>query len=129
MNHLNSGAPHLDIDSVHYSARPPSNRPVSARRGRPASTGVNRNSNRGPAPIKHEPCSSTLAKFHDGVNFSLYLEPHSKPQTPRHPILEAKEKYKYMTKQKSFVDESLFASNTPRLMTNRYENHNLGKFL
>lgn len=69
-------------------------------------------------PVIHEPCSSTLGKFHDGVNYSLINEPSVKrgSNTPRsnHPILEAKQKYKYMTNQKSYVDESLFGSCTPR---------------
>lgn len=104
------------------NARPPSSRIQSARRTRPLSA------NRGPTPIKHEPCSSTLAKFHDGVNFSL-LEPPTNKRTIQHPVIEAKQKFKYMSRQKSFCDESLFASNTPRAQTIRHENQYIGKNL
>lgn len=108
--------------SSYGSHRPPSSRVQSARRTRPLSA------NRGPAPIKHEPCSSTLAKFHDGVNFSL-LEPHSNKRTVQHPVLEAKEKFKYMSRHKSYCDESLFASNTPRAQSIRHDNQFIGKTL
>ena len=101
------------VPNVAIDYRPPSsNRPISAR---PNSAGINTRIKKS-TPIKHEPCSSTLAKFHEGVNASLLLDSSShqsssnKPATPRHPILDAKEKYKYMSRQKSYVDESLFAS-------------------
>lgn len=95
--------PNLDVLTSRITARPPSARIASAR-ARSAQQA-----------IKHEPCSSTLAKFHDSVNYSVVADTHSTRQSPRHPILEAKEKYKYMSRQKSYCDESLFASNTPRL--------------
>lgn len=115
----------VECQRSQLSSRPPSSsRPGSARlKTRPASAGRAR----GAAPIQHEPCSSTLAKFHDGVNFSL-MEPRGGRQSPRHPILEAKEKYKYMSRQKSFCDESLFASNTPR-QSNRHDNRYIGNHI
>lgn len=72
-------------------------------------------------PYIHEPCSSTLGKFHNGVNHSLMNYSNNgvvttpgrySSNTPRsnHPVLEAKQKYKYMTKQKSYVDETLFGN-------------------
>lgn len=100
-------------------------------------------------PVLHQPCSSTLGKFHDAVNFSLLNEtlsttsrnasatsgrgsPARQPlashrsastssNTPRsdHPVLVAKQKYKYMIKQKSYVDESLFGGG-PNTITNRF---------
>lgn len=82
-------------------------------------------------PIKHEPCSSTLGKFHDSVNFSLCLDTtrsksHHQPEEPTHRVIEAKNKYKYMVRQKSFVDESLFGSTSARRPAssdlNRYSN-------
>jgi len=109
-----------------FNVRPISSRPVSALAARPHSAGSkNQNRNNAITPIKHEPCSSTLAKFHEGVNYSLLLESHHKPPTPRHPILDAKEKYKYMSRQKSFVDESLFGPPTSaRLRENYYSPSN-----
>ena len=97
----------------HLSARRPSSRQqlYSARNKRPQSAGR-------PMPVKHEPCSSTLGKFHDSVNHSLMLDSSFVKKSPRpnvnHPVLDAKEKYKYMTRTKSYVDESLFGSFTPR---------------
>ena len=92
------------------SARRPSSR-QSARIKRPQSAGR-------PMPVKHEPCSSTLGKFHDGVNHSILIESSFVKKSPRpnvsHPILDAKEKFKYMTRTKSYVDETLFGSVTPR---------------
>lgn len=76
-------------------------------------------------PIKHEPCSSTLGKFHDSVNFSLVLDTtrsrahHPPPIESPHPLIEAKNKYKYMVRQKSYVDESLFGNTSARSLTNR----------
>jgi hypothetical protein len=41
-----------------------------------------------------------------------------------HPILEAKNNYKYMLRQKSFVDESLFGSTSrPQTATNTSNHH------
>ncbi|RMZ93101.1 hypothetical protein BpHYR1_021257 [Brachionus plicatilis] len=75
-------------------------------------------------PVVHEPCSSTLGKFHDGVNYSLVNENTSRrgSNTPRsnHPVLEAKQKYKYMVTKKSFIDESLFGNTTPRYSYQNY---------
>jgi hypothetical protein len=79
-------------------------------------------------PYIHEPCSSTLGKFHDSVNHSLIHEQQqnsgrsSSRNTPRsnHPVLEAKQKFKYMTKQKSYVDEALFGTTTPNSAQNEY---------
>jgi hypothetical protein len=98
-------------------SRPPSGRVPSAN-----STKLRSNSARGARPVLHEPCSSTLGKFHDGVNYSMLNDSSAVyrrgSNTPRsnHPILEAKQKFKYMTKQKSFVDESLFGGNTTSRM-------------
>jgi hypothetical protein len=95
----------------------------SARRNnRPLSSNSNQ------LPIKHEPCSSTLGKFHDAVNFSLVLDHHnttatSRKEEPAHPIMAAKNKYKYMVRQKSFIDESLFGNTSARQrppISNRY---------
>ena len=76
-------------------------------------------------PVKHEPCSSTLGKFHDSVNYSLNssgLASSRRNQSAKlnehHPIVEARQKYKYMENQKSYVDESLFGSATHRSNTN-----------
>ncbi|CAF0755319.1 unnamed protein product [Brachionus calyciflorus] len=99
-------------------------RPISAR---PISAKSNRSQSAQSRPVIHEPCSSTLGKFHDGVNYSLINDPITKrgSNTPRsnHPVLEAKRKYKYMTNQKSYVDESLFGSSTSR---NGYYEQNYG---
>jgi len=67
-------------------------------------------------PVKHEPCSKTLSTFHDAVNSSLIHEYRHEPSSAKssHRILSAKDKYKYMAKQKTYVDESLFGSTTPR---------------
>ena len=98
------GIPNVDIElPEQYTARPVI-RPSSGRQ-RPSSN---------VKPIKPEPCSQTLGKFHDAVNFSLLIEPHGDKKHVRHPIIDAKEKYKYMSRQKSYVDESLFGSCTPR---------------
>lgn len=89
-------------------------RPISAR---VVSAKSNRSQSARNRPVIHEPCSSTLGKFHDGVNYSLINETSRRgANTPRsnHPVLEAKQKYKYMVNQKSFVDETLFGGNTSR---------------
>ena len=90
-------------------------------------------------PVLHEPCSSTLAKYHDSINQSLTHEPitpsNVRPDSAKyrsssthnlsaatasnqtlsqHRILEAKQKYRYMVKTKTFVDESLFGPTTSR---------------
>lgn len=76
-------------------------------------------------PITHEACSSTLGKFHDSVNFSLCLNNTSRHHVEsHHPIQEAKNKYKYMVRQKSFCDESLFGSQSSR-QTGHHLSHNL----
>lgn len=106
------------------SIRPPSGRISSASsRGRNEKT---------PRPAQHEPCSSTLGKFHDSVNYSLQGESVATKkqslQPINHPIMEAKQKYKYMTNQKSYVDESLFGDSSHRqnvLVTNNHLTHNL----
>lgn len=117
------------------SSKPPTARALSNSRPNSSTTSVKQRSNSASSasarPVLHQPCSSTLGKFHDAVNFSLLNESSSSassplstrampPQithrsnTPRsnHPVLEAKQKYKYMAKQKSYVDESLFGGNT-----------------
>lgn len=75
-------------------------------------------------PVVHEPCSSTLGKFHDGVNYSLVNGNSSRrgSNTPRsnHPIIEAKQKFRYMVTKKSFIDESLFGNSTPRYAYQSY---------
>ena len=113
-----SRIPDVDVSTSPIKARPPAVRPPSARINSARARSAQQQQ-----PIKHEPCSSTLAKFHDSVNFSVLGDAHATRQSPRHPILEAKEKYKYMPRQKSYCDESLFASNTPRL---NHDNHYAG---
>lgn len=70
-------------------------------------------------PVKHEACSSSLGKFHDGVNASLMNESlggvasaraQRTAHPPAHRIQSAKQKYRYMTNPKSYVDESLFGN-------------------
>ena len=104
------------------SIRPPS--------GRISSASLKRRDEKTPRPAQHEPCSSTLGKFHDSVNYSLQGESiatkkHSN-QHINHPIIEAKQKFKYMTHQKSFVDESLFGdSNHRQNIFSSNSNHHL----
>lgn len=103
----------IDINNIEnaLTARAISARPGSAR-------SLNRSHSAKSRPVIHEPCSSTLAKFHDGVNYSLINDPTTKrgSNTPRsnHPVLEAKQKFKYMTKTKSYVDETLFGGSSSR---------------
>ena len=85
-------------------------------------------------PVKHEPCSSTLGKFHDSVNHSLNStgsissrRNNSAKLNEHHPIVEARQKYKYMENQKSYVDESLFGSATHRSNVN--DNYNIRNHL
>ena len=88
-------------------------RPISAR----VLSAKSRSQSARNRPVIHEPCSSTLGKFHDGVNYSLISDTSKRgSNTPRsnHPVLEAKQKFKYMVNQKSYVDESLFGGNTSR---------------
>lgn len=96
-------------------------RPISARA---MTLKTNRSQSASNRPVVHEPCSSTLGKFHDGVNYSLVNDKTSRrgANTPRsnHPILEAKQKYKYMVTKKSFIDESLFGNSTPRFSYQNY---------
>ena len=134
----------VEFDTSGAKTKPPVNRPGSSSRpGSTSSTSMKKRSNSasgtsGARPVLHQPCSSTLGKFHDAVNFSLLnnelsltsraitstppppLASH-RSNTPRsdHPVLVAKQKYKYMTKQKSFVDESLFGGGPS--VTNRSE--------
>ncbi len=126
-----SHVPNIAGEPSQYNARLTSTRPISARAARPSSAGANSlNRKNTTTPIKHEPCSSTLSKFHEGVNYSLLLDSHQKPPTPRHPILDAKEKYKYMSRQKSYVDESLFGPpSSARLRENEYSLGNLVDFV
>lgn len=74
--------------------------------------------------VVHEPCSSTLGKFHDAVNYTLVNGSSSRRRsnTPRsnHPIIEAKQKFRYMVTKKSFIDESLFGNTTPRYSYQNY---------
>jgi hypothetical protein len=104
------------------SVRPPS--------GRITSASSRRRDEKTPRPAQHEPCSSTLGKFHDSVNYSLQGESiATKKQSHNqihHPIIEAKQKFKYMTNKKSYVDETLFGDTTHRqniLLSN--SNHHL----
>ena len=104
---------------LNNSVRPPSGRISSASR--------RRDSPKTSQAVNHEPCSSTLGKFHDSVNYSLIGESVSAkkqshyPKT--HPIIEAKNKFKYMTQQKSYVDESLFGDSTHRRNSMSNTNH------
>jgi hypothetical protein len=110
-----------------------SNRPKSARHSTRPSSGRSEIQDQSIKPVKHEPCSSTLAKFHDSVNNSLMYENIASsrkniPHPPIHPIQEAKNKYRYMLKQKSYVDESLFGGSggnlaTPRSVTPSFSNN------
>jgi hypothetical protein len=60
-------------------------------------------------PYNHEPCSKTLNKFHDSVNHSLVnVTYRSNAHKLNHPVIVAKQKFKYMYNQKSFIDETLF---------------------
>ena len=71
-------------------------------------------------PVVHRPCSATLGKFHDSVNYSFVVEGGSNKlnssKTQQQLNLDAKanarEKYKYMTRTKTYVDESLFGGAT-----------------
>lgn len=109
------------ITNLELNIDPETKKPPIAHSSRPDSRALsakstNRSNSARARPVIHEPCSSTLGKFHDSVNYSLVGETTSRrgSNTPRsnHPILEAKQKYKYMAKQKSFVDESLFGGNS-----------------
>jgi hypothetical protein len=127
--------------TVNITNRPPvSSRPASSRRPKSSKPSTDE----AIKPVKHEPCSSTLAKFHDSVNNSLMYEnsggissrsrQNNVAHPPIHPIIEAKQKYKYMLNQKSYVDESLFGGSggnlmvTPRSTTpnNFFNNYNNG---
>lgn len=65
-------------------------------------------------PVLHRPCSATLGKFHDSVNFSLAgvnLSALTKPVIDvNDQRAQARHKYKYMLQKKTFVDETLFGS-------------------
>lgn len=65
-------------------------------------------------PVLHKPCSATLGKFHDSVNYSLAgvnLSALTKPQVDENDqMAKARNKYKYMLQKKTYVDESLFGS-------------------
>jgi hypothetical protein len=72
-------------------------------------------------PVLHRPCSATLSKFHDSVNFSLQgnnpLYMHSKNHQNENDIrTRARNEYKYMLKKKTYVDETLFASHNPKVI-------------
>ena len=59
----------------------------------------------------HEPCSATLNKFHDSINNSFEEKRTDRShatQGQMHPIIQAKQKFKYMTRERTYVDESLF---------------------
>lgn len=114
------------IEFNNSSIRPPS--------GRISSASSRRRDEKTPRPAQHEPCSSTLGKFHDSVNYSLQGESvATKKQSNHHinhPIIEAKQKFKYMTQTKSYVDESLFGDSTHRQNilssnSNHHLTHNL----
>jgi hypothetical protein len=142
-NIKNSKTITLTGDPSHLPKAPTvnSNRPKSARQSTRPNSGRSDNQDQSIKPVKHEPCSSTLAKFHDSVNNSLMYDNIASsrkniPHPPIHPIQDAKNKYRYMLKQKSYVDESLFGGSggnlaTPRSITpsftNNYENHNLNQ--
>ncbi len=95
---------------LNTSIRPPSGRISSATRRRVELKSAQ--------AVNHEPCSSTLGKFHDSVNYTLNgesLATKKQSHYPKnHPIIEAKQKFKYMTNPKSYVDESLFGDSTHR---------------
>lgn len=80
-------------------------------------------------PVIHRPCSATMGKFHDSVNYSLCVggsnanktnlntskssSKHLEAQEQMDSKAKAREKYKYMIRTKTYVDESLFASSNP----------------
>jgi hypothetical protein len=134
-NIRNSKTITLGGDPSHLPKTPTvnSNRPKSARQSTRINSGRSDNQDQSIKPVKHEPCSSTLAKFHDSVNNSLMYDNIASsrkniPHPPIHPIQEAKNKYRYMLKQKSYVDESLFGGSggnlaTPRSITPSFTNN------
>lgn len=72
-------------------------------------------------PVLHRPCSATLSKFHDSVNFSLQgynpLCTHPKSYQNENDVrTRARNDYKYMLKKKTFVDETLFTSHNPKVV-------------
>ena len=77
-------------------------------------TATNKAASSSTRPVKHEPCSTSMAKFHESLNNSLLAgeQGHhaAAAHPPPHPIIEAKRKFRYMTNPKSFVDESLFGN-------------------
>ena len=77
-------------------------------------------------PVIHRPCSATMSKFHDSVNYSLCVgggnnaNSNTSKLSSKHQDEEqmdakakAREKFKYMTRTKTYVDESLFGSSNP----------------
>jgi hypothetical protein len=109
---------------------------TSARRAKSGHSQLILDSNRA-KPVLHEPCSSTLAKYHDSINQSIIIstspkktlertksstsfkptQPFGSSNNTNRRVLEAKEKYKYMTNPRTFIDESLFGS--PQLQSSR----------
>lgn len=94
------------------SGRPNSGRPSS---GRPISA----------QPVLHKPCSATLSKFHDSVNYSFIVGGTKLNTSSKNTSFvdseyemrkQIRDKYKYMTRTKTYVDESLFGTPNAQLI-------------
>ena len=70
-------------------------------------------------PVIHKPCSLTLGKFHDSVNHSLTIhkdfnDNQQSSNQRNYQIFKAKDKYKYMLRLKTYVDETLFETGSKK---------------
>ncbi len=70
-------------------------------------------------PVIHKPCSLTLGKFHDSVNHSLTIhkdfnDNHKRSNQRNYQMFNAKDKYKYMLRLKTYVDETLFETGSKK---------------